>query len=136
MRIKTVLAGLALVTLLVTVCNSVFMVYDDFFYTIEDLPEGRMVTSVPSPDGTKAIEVYSVNNSLGDGIRCSVKYNDGTSRNIYWQTDCTQTDVRWANSNYFVDINGQTLHIESQTYDSRKVIEEIVPLVNFVKNKK
>lgn len=136
MRIRMVLAGLALVTLLVTVCNSVFMVYDDFFYTIDDLPEGRIVTSVPSPDGTKAIEVYSVNNSLGDGIRCSVKYNDGTSRNIYWQTDCTQTDVRWVNSNYFVDINGQTLHIESQTYDSRKVIEEIVPLVNFVKNKK
>lgn len=135
MRSRVVLAIVATVALLVTTFNSIYMIHDDFFYSIDDLPTGQKVTSVTSPDGNKELEIYRVKNSLGEGVRCCVTEN-GESKNVFWQTGRGDASVQWAADSIHVAINGETVNIETQFYDSRDVIEEIIPIVNLTKNRK
>lgn len=133
MRSRVVLAVIAAVTFLVTAFNSVYMVYNDFFYSMEDLPVGSKVTSITSPDGMKELEVYTVKNNLGEGVRCSVTEGDKTY-NVFWQAGRGDASVQWMPDSVNLIINGQDVNIENRFFDSRDVIEEIIPIVNMTKN--
>ena len=134
MRSRVVLAIIAAVTFLVTAFNSVYMVYNDFFYSLEDLPVGHKVTSITSPDGKKELEVYTVKNNLGEGVRCCVIEGD-ESHNVFWQTGRGDASVQWMPDSVNLVINGQDVNIENRFFDSRDVIEEIIPIVNMTKNR-
>lgn len=123
MKGKKMLMIIALLAAIVSVFNTVGLVTDAFFYTIEDLPEGNLVETIASPDGENEVSVYLIDNALGTAIRCELDGKEG-SRNIYWVTGINKADVKWKDNDR-VTINGVTLDIADGSYDSRKINEEL-----------
>ena len=143
MKSKKVLIIIAALTFILTLANSVLMVFDAFMYSIDDIPEGEFVRAISKNDGTTeecSIAVYRVENSLGTGIRCTVtKKSDGIERNLYWQTgisDVTITSVDTAR--ILIRAEGMedlTLNVNIDAYDCRAIVEESIPVVEIVKSK-
>ncbi|MBQ8550110.1 MAG: hypothetical protein IKL44_00515 [Clostridia bacterium] len=122
MKSKKVLIILTVIAIAVTVFNTVGMVFDTFFYTMEDLPKGTLRDACTSPDGTKVVNTYVVENPLGNAVRCEV-VEDGKTRNFYWEIGVDSVNVTWTN-NELVYINGKYYDYRN-TYDSRAINEEL-----------
>ncbi len=128
MKTKRILIVLGIIAGIVISFNTVCDVIDTFFYNMEDLPNGKLLESVESPDGDKAASVYLIENALGTAVRCSV--DDGEEqKNIYWQTDERKAEIRWLDDESIL-INGVTLNVTDGSYDSRKINEELDLFLN------
>lgn len=123
MKTKKILIVLAIIAGFVISFNTVCEVLDTFFFSIEDLPTGKLIERVDSPDGKCAVSVYYVENALGSAVRCSVDNGEG-EKNIYWNTEDSSASVRFIDNKNVV-INDVTLNVENGSYDSRMVNEEL-----------
>ena len=114
--------------MLIMVFNMVCMASDTFFYSINDIPEGKLVAEYPSNYGTESVNVYLIENPLGDAIRCEAELADGSVRNFYWEVGANSAMVTWLNKDQVYIKVGEkvgTYDVYKSTYDSRDVNEEL-----------
>lgn len=105
--------------LAVLVVNLVFAVKNGAFYYIDELPSGKLMYTLDSPDGEKTLNVYLVENKIGAAVRGEVVCGDERPYNIFWQTDTDSVKSSWIDENIVV-INDVILDVRISTYDSRR----------------
>lgn len=114
---------LYIVTVLVMIINVAFELHSSLFFDISDLPKGTLSSSVTSPDGKAVVNIYTLKNTIGSAVRGeAVTENNGkvSVRNIFWQTDLENADIKWANSHTAI-INGVYINLyKGDTYDCRR----------------
>ena len=129
MKSKKVLIVLTALAMLIMLVNVAFAVSDTFFYTIDEVPEGKLIESFPSSFGKEQVNVYLVENPLGNAVRCEAVLADGTTRNFYWEVGSSGLRVTWMDETTVYiqnnNNNNRTLDIYKGHYDSRDVIEEL-----------
>ncbi|ERI09734.1 DUF5412 family protein [Aneurinibacillus aneurinilyticus] len=97
-------------------------VYYLLFYSMSNLPEGKFVKQVDSPDKSYAVRMYIVegNATVATTVRGELlKNKKGTKKNIYWDYRITDTNVKWVDPDT-VSINGHKLDVEKDIYDFRR----------------
>ena len=107
---------------LVMIINSVYIVVNNVFLDISDVPNGTKHESFISPDGTMVLEVYLVESKMGNAVRVTKTENNKTE-NIFWQTNASKATVTWPLSNdERVMINGIVLDLtKDEIYDCRSM---------------
>ncbi len=106
--------------LLVVLVNSFFLIKDNFFINIENVPNGVYEYSEFSPDGKIELRVYNVDLTIGNCVRISETKNNNT-RNIFWQTGADRVTIKWKNKNDVV-INGIELDLNNgEFFDCRSI---------------
>ncbi len=120
---KYVLRGVYILALAVTVVNLLFSVKNYLFPDIGDLPEGTLKTTAVSPSGKQKVNVYRVDNRVGSGVRAELVDASGSARNIFWQTDLENVDIRWDHEE-IITFNGVPVSAEPDgaPYDCRRGI--------------
>lgn len=109
--------GLALIIVLV---NSFFLIRDNFFISIESVPEGVYQYNEFSPNNQTELRVYKIELPVGNSIRITETI-DGNTRNVFWQTGVSSAKIKWKNSTR-VEINGIDLDLkEKESFDSRSI---------------
>lgn len=109
-----------ILSLLVFLINSVYLVWGNIFVDISDVPDGKHKYSYTSPDGKILLRVYHVETGVGNAVRVTKTENNQTE-NIFWQTNVSSASVYWHN-NDLVAINGILLSLsEEETFDSRNI---------------
>ena len=91
------------------------------FFDIQRIEGQNELTVSQSPNGKYTVTAY-----LNDGgattdfaVLCTVKDNEnGKEKNIYWNYHCNSADIKWVDEDT-VDINGEVLDVETDTYDFR-----------------
>ena len=113
MKNKAIPVFLVLIIMLtITACAAVGM---------DNLPEGELMETICSPDGTYTINSFLVsgNATVAFCVRCEVIDNtSGEKRNIFWEYRCESADIEWFD-NTTVKINGKQLNVISDSYDWR-----------------
>lgn len=110
---------LYIVTAVIVVINTAINVKNALFCDIEELPSGSLQYSIQSPYGDGKVNIYLVENSVGQAIRGELQTATDT-KNIFWQTDIENVDVYWANEESII-INNIPLNIEKgDDYDCRR----------------
>ena len=105
---------------LVILINVVYLVLDNVYIDISDVPSGEYITSYSSADGETVLKVYKVETAIGNAIRVS-KTKNNVTENIFWQANSSSANVYWAGKNIVI-INGIVLNIsEDEVYDSRSM---------------
>jgi len=103
----------------VTAVNMFYVIRGSVFSDINDLPSGKLINTVSSPDGKTNLNIYLVNISFGNGIRGEVDFG-GKKTNVFWQTDVDSVNASWVN-NRVVTINDVLIDAyDGGTYDSRR----------------
>lgn len=114
---------------LIFAANMFFYVKDQFFYTMEALPEGQYLYSSMSPDSLRSAEVYRIDTPKGRAIRVEVRTFDfaneknivSNEKNVYWEVDKSVVTVGWED-NDIITIDSHILNIsKGETYDSRRI---------------
>lgn len=131
MRLSVKFAVYYVVAFAVFIVNTVFFIGDQFFYTLEDLPELKegqtAVYSAFSPDLKKSAVCYTVETPEGSAVRVElVTYDDEINidkkENIYWEVGKESVIIGWVDENT-ITIDSRTLDLnKNQTYDSRRVV--------------
>ncbi len=123
MKFKKAASVLCIVTFFVWLFNTAGLIYDSFFYSMRDLPQGEFLYSSMSPNGTYTLKMYRVQNNLGTAVRGElVRLEDGQPvyENIYWQVGTDQCIAGWINDTV-VSINDISLNVQNpDTFDSRR----------------
>ncbi len=132
MRSRKPVIIVTLLAMFTMVFNSVCMIADSFFYNMEDLPVGEKALTTVSPDGSFELSFYVVDTALGSAVRGEILQNDGTRRNVYWQTSAITAAVNWVD-NENVSVNGNTFNAKSGAFDSRQAVEMVGPLFKIKK---
>ncbi len=131
MKNKTLNCIIVILTFVVTITNSLCMIYNSYFSKLDRLPKGEFMFSSMSNDLSKTLKVYKVDiNTLGTGIRAEVvqyKNKKSTTKNIYWQLNKDTAIVSWTDDNH-VQINDEIVDINGEGFDSRKKI--VLPKTN------
>lgn len=89
--------------------------------TMNNLPEGKLLRTVDSPNGTYTVNAYlcSGNATTDFSIRGEVVINTtGEMRNIYWQYRCNDVEISWIDDST-VEINSVKLNVLTDSYDWR-----------------
>ncbi|MEN1985980.1 DUF5412 family protein [Paenibacillus hubeiensis] len=101
----------------------VFVFLWNWYYDLERLPKGEVISESVSPDGKFTIK--AMNSDAGAttslAILCELQYNDGSKPNkiIYFQNKVEKASIIWE-SNDIVSINGVKLNVPDDIYDYRK----------------
>lgn len=101
----------------------VFVFLWNWYYDLERLPKGEVISESVSPDGKFTIK--AMNSDAGAttslAILCELQYNDGSKPNkiIYFQNKVEKASIIWE-SNDIVSINGVKLNVPDDVYDYRK----------------
>lgn len=107
-----------ILALAVALINSVFTVRDSVHFSMSLLPEGTEIYCSSSPNGSKMLKLYKINNSLGKAIRGEIVTKD-SSRCIYWQTGIDDAEYSWRDE-HTVIINGVPINAHKGAYDCRR----------------
>lgn len=108
------------IALLVIIVNSFFLIKDNFFISIESVPEGTYQYSDFSPNKSTELKVYLIELPVGESIRIS-QTKDGKTSNLFWEAGVSRAKIKWKNENH-VEINGVDLDLkENETFDSRSI---------------
>ncbi|MBR2563987.1 MAG: hypothetical protein IKE29_05125 [Paenibacillus sp.] len=95
----------------------------NWYYDLERLPRGEIISESVSPDGKYTIKVMHSNGGATTSlsILCELQYNDGSKPNktIYFQYKAEKAFISWE-SNDVVSINGIKLVVPDDVYDYRK----------------
>ncbi len=114
---------------LIFAVNMFFYVKDQFFYNMEDLPEGQYLYSSMSPDSSRSAEVYRIDTPRGKAIRVEVRTFDFSNKenivsseeNVYWEVNKSVVTVGWED-NDIITVDSHILNIsEGDTFDSRRI---------------
>lgn len=123
---KALFSVIAALAGLVVAANVLFFVYDNFFYSINQLPQGEHVVSATSHSGRYVVEMYKVQNSMGVAVRGELFDNiTKTVKNVYWENHTDKIEIFWLNET-MVSINGNVVDIMVDRFDSRRpIIDDI-----------
>lgn len=91
-------------------------------YGSSHIPEGKLITSSVSPNGTYKVNAYRWDGgaTTDTAIRGEVEsLETGQKRNIYWQYHEYSAEIKWV-SDEIVVFNGVTLNVKNDMYDYRK----------------
>ena len=96
----------------------------DVFFSLNALPEGELMNSSVSPNGTYEIKIYLCNGgaTVDYAIRGELVY-ENEAKNIYWAYHEQDAEVEWLD-NYTVKINDIILDVRYDKYDYRKHSKE------------
>lgn len=106
--------------------NAIGMAVDAFGYDMDDLPQGKFLYSVMSPDGKNTFSLYLVEiedvNTAIRGEIASINDEDKIEKeNIYWQVGEKTAIAGWKDENT-ITVNDQELKLDGEPYDSRTQI--------------
>lgn len=113
----------SLITLVVVLVNSFFLIKENFFINIESVPTGIYQYSELSPDGLTELSVYFIELPVGNSVRVTETKHDET-RNIFWQTGVDSAKIKWKNNNTVI-INGIDLNLKDKEYFDCRSISSI-----------
>lgn len=94
-----------------------------FFFDMSNLPEGKLISEVQSPDGKYTVKAY-----ISDGgattayaVRGELIFNTINKNpiNIYWNYREDQAKIEWIDNNTVV-INGHKLNVPHERFDFRR----------------
>ena len=116
------------IIILITVCVivSVLFIFSAGWFLfsrlsgMNNLPEGELITSADSPDGTYRVSGYLCDGgvTVDHAVRAEVMtLSTGKHRNIYWEYHCDNLK-KWLDVNT-VQINGRQLDVRTESYDYR-----------------
>ena len=107
----------SLVFLVITI-NSCYLVLNNAYVNIGDVPSGVYERSVFSPSGVSELKIYLVETDIGNGVRITQTKN-GNTKNIFWQTNVSSANVYWRDEDSVI-INGIMLELsKGDVFDSR-----------------
>lgn len=90
-------------------------------YSMENLPQGELLNSFDSPNGTYTVNIYLCNGgaTVDYAVRGELKNNiDGSQHNIYWNYHEDHAEVEWIDDETVI-INGIQLNVLTEIYDFR-----------------
>lgn len=94
-----------------------------FFFNIDRLPDGELLSEEVSPSGIYTVRTYISNShsTVAPAVRGEVIYHNtfDTKRNIYWAYRIEEGKIEWI-SKHVVSINGRVLDVRKDDYDFRK----------------
>lgn len=94
-----------------------------FFFNIDHLPDGELLSEEVSPSGIYTVRTYISNphSTVVPAVRGEVIYHNtfDTKRNIYWAYRIEEGKIEWINK-HVVSINGRVLDVRKDEYDFRK----------------
>jgi len=94
-----------------------------FFFNIDRLPKGELLSEEVSPSGIYTVRTYISNahSTVAPAVRGEVIYHNtfDTNRNIYWAYRIEEGKIEWI-SKHVVSINGRILDVRKDEYDFRK----------------
>ena len=94
-----------------------------FFFNIDRLPDGELLSEEVSPSGIYTVRTYISNghSTVAPAVRGEVIYHNtfDTKRNIYWAYRIEEGKIEWI-SKHVVSINGRVLDVSKDEYDFRK----------------
>ena len=127
MKIKYAEPIFVFLLIIVMLFNAVYMSLDAFWYNMEELPTGKFLYSVMSPDGKNTFSLYLVNmekvNTAIRGEVISIEDNEKMKkRNIYWQVGEKTAIAGWKDENT-ITINDREIKFTGEPYDCRTQIE-------------
>ena len=91
------------------------------FFDIQRIEGQNELTVSQSPNGKYTVTAYLNDGgaTTGFAVLCIVKDNESDKeKNIYWNYHCNSADIKWVDEDT-VDINGEVLDVETDTYDFR-----------------
>ncbi|GKV55020.1 hypothetical protein NCCP2222_09670 [Sporosarcina sp. NCCP-2222] len=99
------------------------IIWYQFFYNTQRLPEGVFLTESSSPGGDYTVTAYLVDGgaTVSYAVRAEVVYHrkKDKKKNIYWQYREDEASIEWLDS-HTVRINGHKLDVRRDVYDWRK----------------
>ena len=123
MKIKYAEFVVTMLLCFVMIFNMVFLAIDGLGRDLNNLPEGELVASYLGFDKKTSLNIYTSSlNGVGTAVRGEIAFNDGSTKNVYWCINETQTSAAWQDENTVV-INGNQIAIDGEPYDSRTRIE-------------
>ena len=105
----------------IVVVLMLIMLYYFSFVSMNNLPNGELIETYHSPFSECKIEMYICqgNATTGYSVRGCVVYENGKSKNIYWEYHKTDADVSWIDMDNVI-INGKKINIRNELYDWRR----------------
>lgn len=113
-----VIRTLYVLAFLVIIFNTAISVYESLNPDINNLPEGKLLSSYRSPNGLSHIDLYVVKADFGSAVRGEYVTGD-THRNIYWQTGTDTANVKWLSEKSIL-IDNVPLNVKTDMFDSRR----------------
>lgn len=97
-------------------------VFNYFFFNIDRLPEGELLSEEVSPSGIYTVRTYISNahSTVAPAVRGEVIYHHSydSKRNIYWAYRIEEGNIEWI-SKHVVSINGKVLDVRKDEHDFR-----------------
>ncbi len=107
-------------TFVVMLVNGIYLVVNNAFIDISDVPSGEYRSTSFSPDKKSELKVYSVETDIGNAVRVS-RTRNGKTENVFWQVDSNNASIFWKDNNTVI-INGIMLDFsKDETFDSRSM---------------
>ncbi|HGE5781593.1 MULTISPECIES: DUF5412 domain-containing protein [Bacillus] len=93
------------------------------FFSLQGVPEGELIQTVKSPDGTYTLRAYVVNGgaTTSFAVRGELVFNKRKilkTKNIYWNYREDQANIEWKDEDTVI-INNHKLHVPDERYDFR-----------------
>lgn len=103
---------------LVITINSFYLMLNNVYVDISDVPDGEYQFTSNSPNGDRELKIYLVETDIGNAVRIAQTKNNKTE-NIFWQTNVTDANIYWQDNDSVI-INGIMLELsKGDTFDSR-----------------
>ena len=127
MKIKFAEPVFVFLLLIVMFFNAIGLAVDAFGYNMEDLPKGKFLYSVMSPDGKNTFSLYLVEmenvNTAIRGEVVTINESDNMEKsNIYWQVGEKTAIAGWKDETT-ITVNDKEIKLGGEPYDSRTQIE-------------
>ena len=127
MKIKYLEPILVFLIIFIMLFNAVGMAVDAFGYDMDELPRGKFLYSVMSPDGKNTFSLYLVKmenvNTAIRGEVVSINENaEMKKQNVYWQVGAKTAIAGWKDENT-ITVNDKEIKLGGEPYDSRTQIE-------------
>ena len=112
-----------LLAIIVGGAGVLLLVINHFFFSMQQLPEGEVLTEEISPGGDYTVKGYVSRSgaTVADAVRGEVIYHKkrDKKKNIYWGYRESGADIRWIDE-HTVSINGVELDVRKDVHDFRK----------------
>lgn len=127
MKIKYAEPIFVFLLIIVMLFNAVGLAVDAFSYNMEELPKGKFLYSVMSPDGKNTFSLYLVKmENVNTAIRGEVVSIDENAemekQNVYWQVGSKTAIAGWKDETT-ITVNDKEIKLGGEPYDSRTQIE-------------
>lgn len=116
---RTLLAICGVVIYISLIAALCMYVEDNFFDNMRNLPQGELIESFQSPNGSHTANAYLCNGGATVAYSIRVEVVSGAkTRNIYWEYDEDECICEWVSEDV-IRINGRNINVLYEAYDWR-----------------